>query len=263
MFNKILTILYLALGDPLVKGLTEVANKRPEDPIAFLANYLHNFANVKKSEDQKSLNDVMEHENHQQDKIKQEEQNINEKVIEKKNDAPVTRIIENHQEDNIPPSSDGPESAPNSEDRDEHGQSMLHFACARSHGRNGLIQLIEESGTSITYRDELYRTARDVALQASQPENAREIDRYVISIAARGWFAIRLEINNIIIITYLVSGDISAFEKLVIEGYDHILDVADSDDNTIIQVAETRRNDDLVELLYTIQEFEVCWFIIN
>ena len=34
-----------ALGDPLIKGLTEVANKRPEDPIAFLATYLYNFAN--------------------------------------------------------------------------------------------------------------------------------------------------------------------------------------------------------------------------
>lgn len=110
-------------------------------------------------------------------------------MVEKKNDGHVTRIIENHQEDNMmPPSPDGPESAPNSEDRDEHGQSMLHFACARSHGRNGLLQMIEESGTSITYRDELYRTARDVSLQASQPENAREIDRYVISLAARGKF---------------------------------------------------------------------------
>lgn len=34
-----------ALGDPLIRGLTEVANKRPEDPIAYLATYLYNFAN--------------------------------------------------------------------------------------------------------------------------------------------------------------------------------------------------------------------------
>jgi hypothetical protein len=65
---------------------------------------------------------------------------------------------------------------------------MLHFAAARSHGRNALFQLIEESDVSVTYRDELYRTARDVALQASQPDNAKEIDRYVLSLAARGEF---------------------------------------------------------------------------
>lgn len=62
----------------------------------------------------------------------------------------------------------------------------MHFACARSHGRNALIQLIEDSGVSIAYRDELYRTARDVSMQATQPENTREIDKYVLSLAARG-----------------------------------------------------------------------------
>ena len=70
--------------------------------------------------------------------------------------------------------------------KDEHGQSLLHFACARSHGRNALIQLIEESGVNITYRDELYRTARDVSLQASQPNNTKELDRYIFSFAAKG-----------------------------------------------------------------------------
>ena len=33
------------MGDPLIKGLTEVANQRPNNPIQFLANYLQNFAN--------------------------------------------------------------------------------------------------------------------------------------------------------------------------------------------------------------------------
>lgn len=38
-------LLSIALGDPLIKGLTEVANKRPADPITYLATYLYNFAN--------------------------------------------------------------------------------------------------------------------------------------------------------------------------------------------------------------------------
>lgn len=63
---------------------------------------------------------------------------------------------------------------------------MLHFAAARSHGRNALFQLLQESDINIGYRDELYRTARDVSIQANVPENTHEIDRYVVSIAAKG-----------------------------------------------------------------------------
>lgn len=63
---------------------------------------------------------------------------------------------------------------------------MLHFAAARSHGRNALFQLLQETDINIGYRDELYRTARDVSIQANVPENTNEIDRYVISVAAKG-----------------------------------------------------------------------------
>lgn len=41
--------LFAALGDPLIKGLTEVANVKPKDPIAFLASFLHNFPEKEKS----------------------------------------------------------------------------------------------------------------------------------------------------------------------------------------------------------------------
>lgn len=41
--------LYPALGDPLIKGLAEVANNRPNDPVTYLATYLYNFANKSKS----------------------------------------------------------------------------------------------------------------------------------------------------------------------------------------------------------------------
>lgn len=136
-----------------------------------------------------------------------------------------------------PTSADGPESAATSEDRDEHGQSLLHFACARTHGRNALIQLIEESGTNITFRDELYRTARDVSLQASQPDNAKEIDRHVLSLAAKG--------------------DTEAFSNMIVDGYDHILDIVDSDENTVVEIAKERRHSDLLILLDSIQSFEV------
>lgn len=40
---------FTALGDPLIKGLTEVANVKPKDPVAFLASFLHNFPEQEKT----------------------------------------------------------------------------------------------------------------------------------------------------------------------------------------------------------------------
>lgn len=33
-----------ALGEPLLQGLNEIANKKPQDPISYLANFLYNFS---------------------------------------------------------------------------------------------------------------------------------------------------------------------------------------------------------------------------
>lgn len=63
---------------------------------------------------------------------------------------------------------------------------MLHFAAARAHGRNAMFQLLLETEINVAYRDELYRTARDISIQANLPDNTEEIDRYVLHIATKG-----------------------------------------------------------------------------
>lgn len=63
---------------------------------------------------------------------------------------------------------------------------MLHFAAARAHGRNALLQLMVETEINIALRDELYRTARDISIQANLPDNTDDIDRYVMHIATKG-----------------------------------------------------------------------------
>lgn len=65
---------------------------------------------------------------------------------------------------------------------------MLHFAAARAHGRNALFQLLLETEINVSYRDELYRTARDISIQAGIIENTAQIDRYVLHIATKGIF---------------------------------------------------------------------------
>lgn len=44
-----------ALGDPLLKGLTEVASNRPKDPVTYLATYLYNFANQERPENENEV----------------------------------------------------------------------------------------------------------------------------------------------------------------------------------------------------------------
>lgn len=63
---------------------------------------------------------------------------------------------------------------------------MIHFAAIRSYSKDGLYHLLLETQVNVGFRDELYRTARDVAEQANIPENVEEIDRYVVYLAARG-----------------------------------------------------------------------------
>lgn len=63
---------------------------------------------------------------------------------------------------------------------------MLHFAAARAHSRHAFSQLLREAGLSVGQRDALYRTPRDVALEAGLPENARDIDAWVLHLALEG-----------------------------------------------------------------------------
>jgi len=167
----------------LIEALTEIANQRPKDPIAFLTNYLQGFTKTE-SEQQARLSAKT-----------QSSSKTNSTALLISNDSAGAQSLANGNLqnnidgiDSISLNEDEEDDLPNPsyEDRDEHGQSMLHFACARSHRRGALMSMIEESKLNITYRDELYRTGRDVALQANQPTNAKEIDRYVISMAVAG-----------------------------------------------------------------------------
>lgn len=171
----------------MIKGLTEVANTRPNDPIAFLANYLQNFnLEPKPKISEKTPSTEKPATKATPSVVKSQPPPKNgkiEKPIPKTEIKPQpmkAKSVENLLDE------DDTDATPGSEERDEHGQSMLHFAAARQHGKNALFQLIEESAINVTYRDEIYRTARDVSLQASQPENCKEIDRFVLSLAAKG-----------------------------------------------------------------------------
>lgn len=56
----------------------------------------------------------------------------------------------------------------------------------RTHPKNGFFHLLQERQINIALRDELYRTARDVAEEANFYDNIEEIDRFVVYLSARG-----------------------------------------------------------------------------
>ncbi|KAG5684638.1 hypothetical protein PVAND_013858 [Polypedilum vanderplanki] len=231
---------YLAtsLGDPLIKGLTEVANLRPSDPVQFLANYLQNFSNDTKPKTS-TIRQKRETPIKEEQKPKTQSRPPVQNHIVSTNHVPSAKKLQMAKERSVENFIDDHEdfdTTPGMDERDEHGQSMLHFAAARQHGKNALFQLIEESGVSLTYRDEIYRTARDVSLQASQPDNCKEIDRYVLSLAARG--------------------DYETFVTMLLDGYDHIIDVNDNDGVSIAQVAKARGHHELAAFLDQLRDFE-------
>ncbi|XP_033220380.1 uncharacterized protein LOC117174999 isoform X2 [Belonocnema kinseyi] len=184
---------YLAnsLGDPLIKGLTEVAKTRPEDP----------EANVLIIDE------------------REEETNDN---AEDDPGYPQS------------PDIDPMESNFNGTNRDEHGQCILHFAAVRSHSKDALYHLLQDAQLNVGFRDELYRTGRDIAEQANIQENIDEIDRWVVYLAARG------ETEKLV--------------ELLLEGYDHILDATDSGVN-IVDVANQQGHEATVQFLQSIPNY--------
>lgn len=56
---------------------------------------------------------------------------------------------------------------------------------------------------------------------------------------------------------FSVAGEIDFFEHLLLEGYDHIRDVVDAEENGIVQVARTRGQTAMAEYLEGLREFEV------
>ncbi|XP_034950982.1 uncharacterized protein [Chelonus insularis] len=213
---------YLAssLGTPLIKGLTEVAHKRPKNPVTYLATYLNNFA-TEQEEFPSEKSDVLIIPESRQENY---ESNNDEHQSDEEDDAGYPRS----------PESNAPESAFNTTNRDEHGQTIIHFSAIRTHPKDGLFNILQERQVNIGYRDELYRTARDVAEDANFQENVDDIDRYVVYLAARG------ETEKLV--------------ELLLEGYDHILDTEDGGVN-IIDVAAERNRESTVQFLQSIPKY--------
>lgn len=55
----------------------------------------------------------------------------------------------------------------------------------------------------------------------------------------------------------MISGDYETFVAMVLDGYDHIIDINDADGSSIAKVTRTRGHAELATFLDNLQEFEV------
>lgn len=136
---------------------------------------------------------------------------------------------------------------------------MIHFAAIRSYSKDGLFHLLQESQVNIGFRDELYRTARDVAELANIRENIEEIDRYVAYLAARGkkkrQMMQKIYGENSLLVNF-ATGETEKLVELLLEGYDHILDVED-EGASIVDIAADRGREATVQFLQSIPNYVV------
>lgn len=56
-----------------------------------------------------------------------------------------------------------------------------------------------------------------------------------------------------------VAGNTEKLAELLMEGYDHILDVVDENGATITDVITERGDTEVIKMLASIPPFEVCW----
>ncbi|XP_071517410.1 uncharacterized protein [Panulirus ornatus] len=201
-----------ALGDALIRGLSEVNEARPPDPISYLACCLYTYRYTTNDKEAKAEATMM--------------------GSSGSNRSGQSTIAMQTAQDNT----GGTDAIPTPQTRDKSGQSVLHFAASRPHGRSAFYRLISESGCSLADRDDVYRTPRDVAEEHHLLENVSAIDRWIMDLARHGKWR--------------------ELEKLQIEGYDHLLDVQDEEGNNILQVAEEHGQEKTVDFLRGSLNFE-------
>ncbi|XP_046391522.1 uncharacterized protein LOC124159656 [Ischnura elegans] len=216
---------YLAksLGEPLVRGLAEVSQKRPKDPIKFLAEYLQALVAEEKAQHT---------------------------PVERSSTPDRGPLTVQPNSPQLTPDDNQQYTFYSREERDEHGQTSIHVAASRAGKRGALLQLIRETGANVALRDDLYKTPRDVAVMADLQQNVREIDSWV-QMLARATPGNGNYLSFPILYFHADSSKIQeadmaarTLKSLLLDGYDHILDATSfySDEDSDERPFSKKRN---------------------
>ena len=138
-------------------------------------------------------------------------------------------------EDKIEEQPEPEQPSPTPQMRDDHGQSVLHFAASRPGGAQTIYSFLQSPNVNLAWRDENLKTARDVAAQTGRTENLKIIDSFVVGLA--------------------VQGDVESLQRLLLDGYDHLTGIEDMSRNKIQDAA--RNQPAVLDFLNSIEVFSV------
>ncbi|CAF3890271.1 unnamed protein product [Rotaria magnacalcarata] len=220
----------LSSGPLLIRGLSEIVERRPNDPIEYLATYLYKQAEntrarKKKEDDVKQLE--LEQQRVEEEKVRraqlkseiralreQEATERKQREVEERRKREAEELAKRHKElASQPP----PLPAVREEDDIfvvEFGETELHRQAAVKDAN--LLELLRDNYHSIASRNADGKTPRDVALDAGLQENVEQIDSYCVLL--------------------LQNGNTKAVNDLVLCGYTEIINqlktIEDSDEDT-------------------------------
>ena len=121
--------------------------------------------------------------------------------------------------------------------KDELGRTVLHLAAAKEQKRNTLYKMLQQANYLVPERDCKYRTIRDVAVLNGIKTNLQVIDQFVLDC--------------------FIKRDSDYLRMLMIEGYNNLLTVVDSEGNDVIGVLKKHNIDTMQPIIHELAQLQV------